>query len=177
MTVDGPFGRVNGTVHLNGKPAGAIGTPIRYIYEERNPTDIVIKIDLDFPGSRPRFFTIPIRTQSVTANVTNNADPRTSVVTATDSVTGQLLNGTVTVQTPSNQVSGPTGQALTYQSCGSITQDNLLIASALISGSGPVPCTGFVRVPGYPDASFDDLPGGVKVFSIQRPTVLPRLQK
>ena len=166
---------VPGTVMVNGLVAGTFGTEIRYAFRENNPTEIPVILKIP---NRPqgRSFTIPVRTLSVAVNVTNNGDPRTAVVAATDLVTGQLLNGTVTVQTPSNQVSGPTGQALTYPSCGSIAQDNLLIASGLVSGSGPVPCTGFVRVPGYPDASFDDLPGGIKVHSIQNPN-RTRLQK
>jgi hypothetical protein len=172
---DGPTGpSLQGTVQLNGVPAGELGSQIRYVYRENNPTDLLVSVSV--PNRPPRFFTIPIRKQSVAANVTNNADPRTVVVAASDSVTGQLLNGTVFVHTPSSQVSGQTGQPLTYPSCGSIPQDNQFIASGLVSGSGPVPCTGFVKVPGYPDASFEDLPGGIKVFSIQNPSRL-KLQR
>jgi hypothetical protein len=157
VTVDGPFGRIHGTVQLNGKPAGVLNSQIRYAFERYNPTDVAVKIDSDFPGFRPRFFTIPIRTQFLAVNLTNNANPRTAVVTATDSVTGQQLSGRATIQTPFYNMPGPTGQPLTYPSCGQAAQD-LQFANIQIQ-AGPVPCTGFVQIPHYPDASFQDLPG------------------
>lgn len=165
---------LQGTVELNSMPAGAIGMEIRYAFQPSNPTEIFVKVDV--PGHRSGLFVIPVRSQSVAVNLTNSADPRTAVVTASDAVTGQELSGTVIVQTPSSQISGPTGQPLTYSSCGQVAQ-GLQLANIQMQ-AGPVPCTGFVRVPHYPDASYQDVPGVVNyTLNIDKPANVPRLQR
>ena len=171
---DGPSGPpLQGAVQLNGVPAGALGAQVRYAFQQNNPTDILAKVEVQ--GRRPRSFTIPVRTQSIAVNLTNIGDLRTAIVTATDSATGHLLSGTVTVRTTSNQVSGPTGQPLTYPSCGQIAQGRQLAGLTLFTG--PAPCTGSVRVPYYPDASYQDVPGAViNTISIQRAADLPMRQ-
>ena len=162
---DGPSGpTMQGTVHVNGAPAGVLGAQIRYAYQQSNPTDILVRVDV--PGHRPRSFTIPVRTQSIMINLTNNGDPRTAIVTATDAVTGQPLSGTVTLNPASpKQVVGATGQPVTYPSCGQITSTQQFKAFTL--SAGPVPCGGTVRVSFYPEAAFQDIPGAMNVGTIQ----------
>ena len=115
-----------------------------------------------------------------------------NIVTATDAVTGQVLTGTVRIQSPVpspssplaptgrvgklglyKQPSGPTGQPLTYPSCGQIESLETL---NLTPGSAPAPCVGSVRVPYYPDASYQDVPDVPVRVDIQKPggnTILP----
>ena len=157
---DGPSGPpLQGTVQLNGVPVGALGEQVRYAYQQYNPTDIVVGVNV--PNRPSRSFTIPVRKQSLAVNLTHSGDPRSLIVTATDSVTGQVLNGNVMVHTTSNQVSGPTGQSLSYPSCGQTNQTQRLNNVSIVPG--PVPCTGTVRVPYYPDASFQDVSGTINL--------------
>ena len=167
---EGPAGSsVPGTVLINGLVAGTFGTQIRYEYRENNTTDIpvLLKIPNRLQG---RSLTIPIRALSVIANVTNNGDPRTTIVTTTDAASGELRSGAVTVNTNSpNQVVGTTGQPLTYPSCGQIPQKYHLTTMTL--SAGPAPCSGMVHVPFYPETSFQDLPGAVEYsIRIESPT-------
>ena len=165
---DGPSGPpLPGTIKINGLPVGTLGTQTRYVFRENNPTEILVGVEV--PGRRPRSFTIPVRTQSIAVNLTNIGDPRTAIVTATDSASGQLLSGTVTVNPNSSKTaSGPTGQPLTYPSCGQITQNYQLTSMTL--STGPAPCGGTVHVPYYPDAAYQDVPGAIiNTISIQRP--------
>jgi len=174
---DGPVGPpLQGTVQLNGVPAGRLGTEMRYAFPQDNPTEILARVDV--AGRRSRTFSIPVRTQSIAVNLVNSGDPRTTVVTATDAVTGELLGGTVRIQTPVQsppssagrlgivrQPSGPTGQPLTYPSCGRIAQ-----LPNVTKASGLAPCVGSVRVPYYPDAAFQDAIGAlIDNVTIQRP--------
>lgn len=174
---DGPLGPpLQGTVQLNGVPAGRLGTEMRYAFQQTNPTEILARVDV--AGRRSRTFSIPVRTQSIAVNLANSGDPRTAVVTATDAVTGELLSGTVRIQSPLQsppfiggrlgvvrQPSGPTGQLLTYPSCGQIAR-----FPNLTKASDPAPCVGFVRVPYYPDASFQDVTGAlIETVTIQKP--------
>jgi hypothetical protein len=156
---------LQGTVQLNGVAAGALGSQIRYVYRQNNPTDILVNVNV--PNRVIRSFTIPVRTQSLAVNVTNTGDPRTTIVTATDSASGQLLSGTVTVNPNSGKaVSGSTGQPVTYPSCGQNSQPQQF--HRVVVNPGPVPCSGTVHVPYYPDAAFHDVPGTV-TFAIQAP--------
>lgn len=160
--VSGPA--LQGTVQLNGVPAGALGAPIRYAYQQHGPTDITAGVHV--PGRQPRYFAIPVRAFSVAVNLTNNGDPRTALVTATDSATGQLLAGTVTVNS-NVPVSGSTGQPLTYPSCGSAAPSFRLMTSP--GTASPLPCLGTVRVPFYPDVAYQDVPGPVATVRMQPP--------
>jgi hypothetical protein len=157
---DGSTGpALQGTVRVNSLPAGALGAQVRYLFQQNNPTDILVSVVV--PGRRPHSFTIPVRKQALAVNVTNSGDPRSAVVTATDSVTGQVLSGNVTIHTRSNQVSGPTGQSLNYPSCGQTNQSQRFTKVTI--NVGPVPCTGMVHVPYYPDASFQDVSGTINL--------------
>lgn len=150
---DGPGGApMQGSVVVDGRVLGPLGTAVRYAYRDTNPTDLLVEVNV--PGRRTRSFIVPIRNQSVTVAMTNSGNPRTAVITATDALTGQRLSGTVNVQTSAGSVSGPTGQPFTYVSCGACVRRDLFGNECVEPGF--VPCSGFVRVPGYPDAPFED---------------------
>jgi hypothetical protein len=170
---DGPAGPpLQGTIKIDGLPVGALGAPTRYVFRESNPTEILVGVEV--PGRRPRFFTIPVRTLSVAVTLTNNSDPRTAIVTATDVASGEIRNGAVTVypnlgnlplrqklgerHLMAQQVSGATSQPLTYPSCGQINVAPT--PTGLTYSPRPVPCVGNVHVPYYPDISFQDVPDG-----------------
>jgi lysophospholipase L1-like esterase len=174
---EGPTGSpLPGTVMVNGLVAGPFGAQLRYEFRESNPTDIPVLLKIP---NRPqgRALTIPVRALSVTANVTNNGDPRTTIVTTTDAASGESRSGAVTVNPNSpKQVTGTTGQPVTYPSCGQIPQTYHLTTMTL--STGPAPCSGTVHVPYYPDASFQDVPGAINyTISIDKPANVPTLQR
>jgi hypothetical protein len=153
---DGPGGPpLAGSVQFNNVAAGALGTPVRYTYQPNNPTPIVAKIDVN--GRATRYFNIPVRTLAVAANVTNLADPRTAVVSVSDTLSGQQVNGTVML----NTTSGATNQPISYQSCGPFG------AVFVSPPPPPVPCLGTVHVPYYPDVRFQDMPGTLETVAIK----------
>ena len=164
---NGPFGPARASVQLNGQPAGDLGASIRYTFAQRSPTNILARVDFDWPGHQPRFFEIPVRSQAIQITLTSNGDPRTAVVVASDAAGGQPLAGAVTVQTPAGQVTGNTGQAITYRSCGQGAASTALMN--LEPAGGLVPCVGSVRTPFYPDAPFEDVPA-VVTFEIRNPS-------
>jgi len=119
-----------------------------------------------------RSFTIPVRSLAINVNLTNNGDPRTSVITVTDAVSGERRTGTVIVNPNSpKQVVGPTGQPLTYASCGQITQAQTLTTVRFFRG--PAPCGGTVHVPYYTDVYFNDIKGAIELLKIDRLEVSP----
>jgi hypothetical protein len=154
---NGPGGPpLAGSVQFNNVPAGALGTPVRYAYQPNNPAPILAKIDVS--GRQSRYFSIPIRTLSVTANVTNLADPRTAVVSVNDALSGEQVSGTVML----NTTTGAANQPITYQSCGPF--GNTFVSQP----PPPVPCLGNVHVPYYRDVRFQDMPGTVETVEIKK---------
>jgi hypothetical protein len=133
-----------GRVLFNNADAGALGAPVRYSFPAVNPTDLVAAVQV--PGRNPRYFTIPVRTFSISITVANSA----AVVMATDTVTGRGLNGTVTINANSpSAMTVPTGQPINFSLC------------AIPSGfhaDHPLPgqpqCGGIVHVPYYPDVRY-----------------------
>jgi hypothetical protein len=133
-----------GRVLFYNMDAGALGAPLHYTYAAANPVDIQAAVQV--PGRNPRYFTIPVRTFSVTVNVVNSA----TVATAFDNLTGRLLSGTVTINANSpNAVTVPTGQPISFSLCAP--------ASGFHSDH-PLPgqpqCGGVVHVPYYPDVRY-----------------------
>jgi hypothetical protein len=138
---------------LNGVAAGQLGTPLRYTFQPNNPREIMATVNV--AGRGPRQFLIPGRTFSTAIQLTNNGDPRTALVTATDNASGQLLSGTVTVRSNSGgSVSGQIGQPVSYPSCGPHP------LPAFQTASVPVPlepCFGTVNVPFYGEVGYQDV--------------------
>lgn len=144
-----------GDVHLNGVPAGALGAKVRYAFQQNNPTAITVSVVV--PGRAPQYVFIPARTFAVAVDLSDGGDPRSAVVSAMDSVSGQLLQGTVIMQAPTgSSTTGPTGQSITYPSCSPPLP--LIFRKANRPGDA-VSCAGTVRVPFYPDVVFQDMPG------------------
>lgn len=163
---DGPSGpHLPGTVLLNGVSAGPLGTPLRYAYQPNNPRDIIATVSV--AGRPQRQFLIPSRTFSVAVEVTNSGDPRTALVTATDTASGQLLSGTVIVRSNSaGSVTGQVGQPLTYPSCGPHPLPAYQVANMPVSLE---PCFGTVHVPFYPEVPYQDVLRTVSILRLQPP--------
>jgi hypothetical protein len=156
---------LQGTVQFNGVAAGVLGAPVRYAYQQSNPAEIAASVTV--PGRQPRSFAIPPRTISVAVNLTNGGNPRTALVTATDTATGQLLGGTVTIRSATGSaVSGSTGQPLTYPSCG----PDMPIYRVSSRPVEPLPCFGAVRVPFYPEVAYQDVPNPTATIRLLAPT-------
>jgi hypothetical protein len=156
---DGGGRPLQGTIQFNGVLSGPLGAQLRYAYQQTQPGDIQVRIDI--PNHQPRFFSIPVRAFSVAVNVTNNGNPRTVSVTASDTVTGQPLSGTLTV---ANAVSGRTGQPLTYPAC---AQRAAGASVAVVNAAGT--CSGTVHVPYYRDVVYQDVPAMLNTIEPRPP--------
>jgi hypothetical protein len=156
---------LQGTVQFNGLEAGTLGALVRYVYQQSNPAEIAASVTV--AGRAPRYFSIPPRTFSVAVNLTNGGDPRTALVTAIDTATGQMLGGTVFMNSPAgSSVSGPTGQPLTYPSCGPALSRYRMTDRPV----DLVPCLGTVRVPFYPEVAYQDVPSPTATVRLLAPT-------
>jgi hypothetical protein len=143
--VDGASGApLPGRVLFYGVDAGALGAPLHYTYAAANPVDIQAAVQV--PGRNPRYFTIPVRTFSVSLTVANSA----TVATAIDNLTGRALSGTVTLNANSpSAVTVPTGQPMSFSLCAPASgfhPDHPL--------PGQPQCGGVVHVPYYPDVRY-----------------------
>lgn len=144
-----------GQVQFNGVPAGALGARLQYAFQRDNPAGITVSVVV--AGRTPRYVSIPARTFSVVVDLRDGGDPRSAVVSAMDSVSGQLLAGTVIMRSPTgSSTTGATGQPITYPSCSTPPP---LIFRRLDRREDGTACAGTVRVPFYPDVVFQDTPG------------------
>jgi len=150
-----------GTVQLNGVAAGALGVPLRYTFLLNNPSGITGTVQV--PNRAPRYFNIPARSVAVSVEMRQAGDPRTAVVNASDSVSGQLLGGIVVLQSITGSLTtGSTGQSISYPSCGPAVSNRHFNRPM-----EPVPCAGTVRVPFYPDTAYQDMPGAINTGRLQ----------
>lgn len=149
---------LEGTVTFDGAAAGAIGTPLTYVYRASDAVDI--NGEIRPAGRDPVRFRVPARSVRATVNQTRSSGLRTTAtVNAVDAETGQSMQGTVRlVDGDGRTVTGSTGQTLRYTGC-SVSSYEEGPTGKPVRMREPVSCKGTVSVPYYRTLPIQDEDG------------------